>query len=681
MTSPPRAPQHPHVHTEHGIERPDPWHWLRDRDHADTLPHLQAENAWLEQESAPLADLRDTLYQELLARIQEDDASPPVAVGSYHYYQRTEKGRAYAVHCRRRASLDAEEEVLLDENLLAEGHDYFRLEQLAISRDHTKIAWLQDLDGAERFTLWVRHLSTGATQQIASGLKWSLAWSADGAWLFATRADEAKRPCEIWRFPADGSGGGQQIFNEPDERFFLAVSRSRDWSTLLVEASSKTTSEVHLLPADRPLDDLKVIWPRRPGVLYDVEPIGPSLYILTNDTGLNFRLVLVPAATPGDPPKEIRPHDPEIYLTGVQAFQEHLVIWERRGGMPSVSVRELSSESEHRIAFPEPAFEVNPELNPDADTSQLRLTYTSPKTPPTVWAYDMRARTKEVLKVQPVPGFEPGRYLVDLVWARASDGEEIPITLLRRADQTAENGPHPLYLIGYGSYGFSYPASFRSSRLSLVDRGVVVAIAHIRGGSERGRSWYERGKLAHKANTFSDFIAATEHLQTRGWSSPERTAIQGGSAGGLLVGAVLNERPDLFRAAVANVPFVDALNTMLDASLPLTVTEYEEWGDPNEREVFDRIRSYAPYENVSPQPYPAIYATAGLNDPRVGYWEPAKWVQKLRAQSTSAAPILFRVHLGAGHGGKSGRYGQLEDLAWELSFVLDQLSAHRVGEG
>ncbi|TVQ89254.1 MAG: S9 family peptidase [Deltaproteobacteria bacterium] len=672
MPQPPRAPKRPHLHTEHGVERLDPWHWIKDRDDPETLPLLQAENAWLEEQSAPLAPLRERLYDELLSRIQEDDASPPVVLDGYLYYRRTEQGRPYTLHCRKRGP-DAAEELLLDENVLAEGHDYFRLEQLEVSRDHQKIAWLQDLDGGERFTLFVRDLKTGLTTSIATGLKWSLAWSADGAWLFATRSDHAQRPCEIWRFPADGSGTGEQVLAEPDERYFLGVRRSRDWGYLLLEASSKTTSEVYTLDAHRPLEPPKVVWPRRPDVLYDVEPRGAHFYVLSNDEGVNFRLVRVLAADPQGEAQVIRPHDPQVYLTDVQAFANHLVIWERRDGMPAVCVRELATQEEHHIAMPEPAFDVRPEANPSAQSSILRLVYTSPKTPPKTWAYDMATRERTVLKEHPVPGYDPQRYAVELVWATAHDGEAIPISLLRPRHLDLTNGPHPLFLIGYGSYGLSYPASFRSSRISLVDRGAIVGIAHIRGGSERGRHWYENGKFEHKANTFLDFIHATEHLQRSGWTTPAKTVIQGGSAGGLLMGAVMNLRPELFRAVVANVPFVDALNTMLDADLPLTVTEYEEWGDPNEREVFDRLRSYAPYENVCPKPYPATYVTAGLNDPRVGYWEPAKWVQKLRACTTSDEPVLFRVHLGAGHAGKSGRYGQLEDLSWELSFVIDKL--------
>lgn len=675
--SPPVAKHVPFIHREHGVERPDPWHWIKDREDPDTIALLEAENAYNEAMNAGAADLRKALYDEMLARIQEDDTSVPVRDGDWWTYSRTEEGKAYGIHCRKHENLDHDEQIVLDENQLASGHDYFRLEAMAISPDHTRVAWLQDVDGAERFTLHVRDLATGETTQIAEGLKWSLTWAADSRTLFATRPDHAQRPHQVWRFDANGEHEPALVLEEPDERFFVGVDHTRDRAFVLIEIGSKITSEIHLVDGRAPTTAPRIVWPRREDVLYDVVHHTGTLYIRTNDAGRNFRAVAVPAADPAAPPTEIRAHDPEVYLTGLQSFREHLVFWERRDGLPAIRIRTLATGDEHQVDFPEPAYDVSPEQNPDFETHELRLTYTSPKTPKTVLVFDMDDHERAVLKVWPVIGYDARNYEVERLWATAPDGERIPISMLRRKDQTREAGRHPLYLIGYGSYGLSYPASFRSSRISLVDRGVIVAIAHIRGGAERGRTWYEDGKFEKKSNTFTDFIAAAEHLIAEGWTRPSTLAIQGGSAGGLLMGAVANMRPDLFRAIVANVPFVDALNTMLDDKLPLTVTEYDEWGDPNQREVFDRMRAYAPYENVAEVPYPHIYVTAGLNDPRVGYWEPAKWVQKLRATTTGDPPILFRVHLGAGHGGQSGRYGQLEDLAWEYGFVLDRLGALR----
>jgi len=597
----------------------------------------------------------------------------PVRIGDYWYYSRTVEGKAYRIHARKAGSLDAPEQILVDVNVLAEGLDYFKLEQLEISPDHRRVAWLQDTDGAERFTLHVRDLQTGQTTQIASGLKWSITWAADGRTLFATKADAAQRPYQAWRLDALGEREPELVYQEDDERFFVGVDRTRDWAFVLIEAGSKTTSEVRVLPGAEPTGPPRLVWERRQGVLYDVAHHGQHFIIRTNDAGLNFHVVQVPDADPQAEPVEIVPHDVDVHRTAVQAFSDHLVIWERREGLPAVRIRDVRSGQDHLVSFPEPAYDVRPERNPVFDTHELRWTYASPRTPPTVEVFDMEDHQRAVLKVHPVIGHDPNRYTVQRVHAEATDGAVIPISVLHRADLVPQAGPHPTYLIGYGSYGMSYPASFRSSLLSLVDRGVIVCIAHIRGGAEKGRAWYEAGKLGNKMNTFTDFIAAATHLFSLGWTAPDRLAIQGGSAGGLLMGAVANLAPDHFRAVVADVPFVDALNTMLDASLPLTVTEYEEWGNPNEREVFDRMLAYSPYDNVRPAAYPHVYVTAGLNDPRVGYWEPAKWVQRLRANTTSDRPILMRVHLGAGHGGQSGRYGQLEDLAWAYTFVLDRL--------
>ena len=673
--SPPVAKLVPFVHTEHGVERPDPWHWIKDREDPDTVALLEAENAYNEAMTAHTTGLRKALYDEMLARIQEDDSSVPVLDGGWWTYSRTEEGKPYAIHCRKHGDLDADEQIVLDENALAEGHKYFRLEAMAIAPDHSRVAWLQDLDGAERFTLHVKDLRTGQVELIAEGLKWSLTWAADSRTLFATRADHAQRPHQVWRFDANGEHEPVMVLEEPDERFFVGVDHTRDRAFVLLEIGSKITSEIHLVDGHAPASAPRVVWPRREDVLYDVVHHTGTLYVRTNDAGRNFRAVSVPAAEPSAKPVEVRPHDPDVYLTGLQSFRDHLVFWERRECLPAVRIRTLSTGAEHQVAFPEAAYDVSPEQNPSFESHELRLTYMSPKTPKTVLVFDMDDHERAVLKVWPVIGYDARNYEVERLWATAPDGERIPISMLRRKDQTPATGRHPLYLIGYGSYGLSYPASFRSTRMSLVDRGVIVAIAHIRGGAERGRTWYEDGKFEHKTNTFTDFIAAAEHLIVEGWTKPSTLAIQGGSAGGLLMGAVMNMRPDLFGAVVANVPFVDALNTMFDDKLPLTVTEYDEWGDPNDREVFDRMRAYAPYENVAAVAYPHMYVTAGLNDPRVGYWEPAKWVQKLRATSTGDRPILFKVHLGAGHGGQSGRYGGLEDLAWEYAFVLDRLGA------
>ncbi|MFK7927161.1 MAG: S9 family peptidase [Myxococcota bacterium] len=671
--SAPVAKKVAHTHTEHGVERPDPWHWIKDRQDPDLMPLLEAENAYVEQMMGHTSDLRTALYDEMLGRIQEDDSSVPVRIDDWWYHTRTVEGQAYGIHARRHGALDADEQVLLDENKLAEGHDYFNLEQASVSPDHTKVAWLQDTAGAEHFVLLVRDLETGETTQVAKDLKWSITWAADSRHVFATRPDAAQRPFQAWRFDTTGEHAPALVHEEPDERFFVGVSHTRDHRYVLIEVGSKTTSEIHLVDSTQPTEPSRVVWPRRPGVLYDLVHHTGTFYVRTNDDGVNFRVVSVPATTPQDPPKVLVAHDLTVFQSQLQAFANHLVLWERRDGLPTVRIHDLRTGEDHLVSFPEAAYQVSPERNPVFNTHELRWTYTSPRTPPTVEVFDMEDHERAVLKVHPVIGHDPRQYEVERLHATASDGEQIPISLLRPSTLDPSNGPHPLFLIAYGSYGFSYPASFRSSRLSLADRGVVVAIAHIRGGADKGRTWYEDGKLDKKPNSFTDFIAAAEHLVSQGWTQPDKLAIQGGSAGGLLMGAVANLRPDLFAAVVADVPFVDALNTMLDDTLPLTVTEYEEWGNPNERAVFDTMLAYSPYDNVKKAAYPHLYITAGLNDPRVGYWEPAKWAQKLRENTTSDNPILLRTHLGAGHGGLSGRYGQLTDAAWMYAFVIDRL--------
>ncbi len=654
------------------MHRPDPYHWLKDRDDPETITYLEAENAYTAQAMAHTDALRGTLYDEMLGRIQEDDTSAPTRRGEYWYYRRTVAGKAYPIHCRRRG-LDGEEEVLLDENLLAEGQEYLSVSALTVSPDHRLVAWLQDDDGAERFRLRIRDLTTG--EQLpheVKGLKWSLAW-ADSETIFYTRADAAQRPFQIWRHSAHRPAETDVlVLEEPDEVFFLGVGRTRDEAYVVLRLGSKITSELHVVPTTAPTTPPRLIWPRREGVEASMESGHGRFYFRTNLDARNFRLLSAPTDSPGEL-SELVAHDPEVYLADIDAFSGHLVLWQRAEGLPRLTVMRLSDGERHGIDFPDPSYDLEPASNPEFDTDTFRLTYSSPVQPDAVIAYNLSTRQQRIIKEIPVRGgYDRDRFTCRRLWAMAPDGTRIPITLAHRAD-IVPDGSHPALLIGYGSYGYSYPVYFSSARLSLLERGVVLAIAHIRGGSELGRAWYEEGKFFQKKNTFTDFIAAAEHLIASGYSAPDRLAIQGGSAGGLLMGAVINDRPELFRAVVAQVPFVDALSTMLDASLPLTVTEYEEWGNPNERAVFDYLLSYAPYDNLKAQAYPAMLVTAGLNDPRVGYWEPAKWVAALRSLKTDDRALLLKTHMGAGHGGKSGRYGRLEDTALVFSFVLDQL--------
>ncbi len=677
MPTPPSAPQRAHVHTEHGIQRPDPYHWLKDPKDPATIAYLTAENEHTAAAMAHTDALRKTLYEEMLGRIQEDDTSAPVQRGMWWYYHRTVAGKAYPIHARRRGSMDGEEQVILDENTLAEGQAYLSVQSLTVSPDHRYVAWLQDDDGAERFRLRVRDLRTGAIlPDVATGLKWSLAWAADGRTLFYTRGDDAQRPHQIWRAHLAAPGDDALVLHEPSALFFLSVRRTRDDRWVVLRIASKVTTELHVVDAHAPATAPRRVWPRRLGVEASLSSGHGALYILTNaDGATNFKLLSLPADQPSAPPTEVVAHDADVLLRSVDAFADHLVLWQRAGGLPRLEVLQRSDGSRRLVRFPDPAYELEADHNPTFDTTAFRYRYSSPVQPDTVFSCELRTLAQTTLKVTPVRGgYDRSRFTCRRLWATAPDGARIPITLAHRADLTAD-GSGPLLLTGYGSYGYSYPAYFSAARLSLLERGVVLATAHIRGGSELGRWWYDAGKLQHKENTFRDFIAVAEHLIDTGWCAPDRLAIQGGSAGGLLMGAVINARPDLFAAVVARVPFVDVANTMLDATLPLTVTEYEEWGDPNKPEVFQTILRYSPYDNVEEKDYPAMLVTAGLTDPRVGYWEPAKWVARLRARKTDDNLLLLKTHMGAGHGGQSGRYGRLEDTAWVFAFVLDQLGA------
>lgn len=677
MTTAPIAEKRDHVHTDHGLERPDPYHWIKDRTDPATIAYLEAENAYTREGMAHLSDLREQLYEEMLGRIVEDDATAPYPRGEYFYYARTEAGKAYPIYCRKHGSLDSAEEVTLDVNALAEGQDYIQVSAIAMSPDQRYIAWLQDDDGAERFRLRVKDLQTGAVlEHEVTGCKWSLAFASDNRTVFYTRADHAQRPHQVWRHDIFSAADGDVLVAEdPDERFFMGVWTSRDEQYVFVSSGSKLTSEIQAIDSTRPTEAPTLIWPREQGVEASVCHTGGTFYFRTNKDAVNFKLVSRPADAPEADLTEVVAHSEEVFLRGVNAFARHLVLRENTDGLPRLTVLRLSDGARHSVAFPDPTYDLTGERNAVFDTDVFRFGYSSFAQPHAVFAYDMETRERTLIKEDPVGGdFDKSRYVVDRTWAEASDGTKVPVSMVRRREVSA-GGDNPTYLIGYGSYGYNYMAYFSTTFLALLDRGFVVAIAHIRGGSEMGRRWYEQGKGFHKMNTFTDFIAAAEHLIAQGWTRPERLAIQGGSAGGLLMGAVANLRPELFKAVVARVPFVDAVNTMMDDTLPLTVTEYEEWGNPNERAVFDYMLTYSPYDNVEAKDYPAFFVSAGLNDPRVGYWEPAKWVARLRATRTDDNALFLQTAMGAGHGGQSGRYGRLDDLSWIYGFVIDQLGA------
>ena len=673
--TPPIAPKHPYVHVLHGDERLDDYFWLRDRDNPDVMAYLEAENAYTEIKMEHTRSLQDTLYQEMLSRIQEDDLSVPYREGEFYYYTRTETGKAYPIHCRKLGSLDAAEEILLDQNQLAEGHEYFQLGVFEISPNHQLLAYSVDTTGAERYTLFFLDLATRKLYpETIPDTYVAFEWGNDNQTVFYTQVDAAHRPDKLFRHQLGQSiENDQLVFHEPDDAYFLGISKTRSRAYLLLGLGSKVTSEVHYLDANNPTGEFRLFRPRRMGIEYDIEHHTDTFYIITNEDALNFKLMKAPIADPSVEQWEtVIPHREDIFLMGVSAFADHLVIYDREAGLPKVRVRNLSNHQEHTVSFPEPTYEVSESVNPEFNTNTFRFAYTSLTTPFSIFDYNLDAQTRELKKETPVlGGYDRTQYQSDRVQAIAPDGTAIPLSILYKVG-TERTGKNPLLLTGYGAYGYSYPDSFSSTRLSLLDRGVVLAIAHIRGGSELGRKWYEGGKFLHKQNTFSDFIACAEHLIQAGWTAPDRLAISGGSAGGLLIGAVINQRSDLFKAAIAQVPFVDVVTTILDTSLPLSATEWEEWGNPNDRQFYDYMKAYSPYDNVKPKDYPALLVTAGLNDPRVSYWEPAKWTAKLRTLKTDNQVLLLKTHLGAGHGGASGRYDRLKEIAFEYAFLLDQ---------
>ncbi|KAB8144043.1 S9 family peptidase [Chloroflexia bacterium SDU3-3] len=672
---PPVAKLIPHAITQHGETRIDNYDWMREKTSPDLIAYLEAENAYLEAALAHTRPLQEQLYQEMRARIQEDDSSVPERRGEFLYYTRYVPGREYPLYCRRRGP-EAAEEVLLDQNELAEGREFCKIGVYAPSPDQRLLAYSVDFAGDEEYTLCVKDLASG---QLLAGqvprTYYGVAWASDNRTIFYTVLDAAKRPYKLFRHTVgDDAAGDVLVYHEPDEAYFAEVKRTRSGAYVLLELRSNSTAEVRYLPADQPESELRVIRPRQSGVEYTVEHQGQRFLIVTNEDAQNFRLMELPVD--GDPEgwRELLPNRADVFLTGVDAFRDHLVLYEREDALRRIRVWPNGGER-YDIAFPEPVYTVSPTANPEYATATLRIAYSSLVTPASVVDYGMDDRSWQVRKQEAIPsGYDASRYVCERLTARAADGAEVPISLVYRRG-LARDGANPTLLYGYGSYGITIEPSFASKRVSLLDRGFIYAIAHIRGGAERGRAWYEDGKLLRKRNTFTDFIAAAEHLVAQGYTAPAKLSLQGRSAGGLLAGAVVNMRPDLFAAAIADVPFVDVVTTMSDASLPLTVTEYDEWGNPGDPEFYAYMRSYSPYDNVEAKAYPHILLTSGLNDPRVLYVEPSKMAAKLRALKTSDTLVLLKTNMSFGHFGSSGRFDHLREDALQYAFLIDALGA------
>jgi oligopeptidase B len=662
----------------------DEYAWLQKKDDPETIAYLEAENAYTEGATAHLNGLRDTLFNEIKTRTRETDLSVPARKGGFWYYTRTVEGKQYGIQCRRAAAIGevdppstedgaplAGEEVLLDGNELAADKKFFALGTFDVSPDGRWLAYSTDFDGDERFTLRFKDLLSGETlpDEIPNAFYGS-AWSADGSTLFYITVDDAWRPHRVWRHVRGTPASEDQIvYEESDERFWVGVDLTRSEKFIVIDVQSKVTSEVYVIPATEPLAAPRVVAPRRQGVEYSVEHHGHRFLILHNDGAEDFALAYTSVDAPGAWTPLIE-HQPGVRLLQVDAFARHLVISLRRDGLTGLRVLRLDSSASYDIELPEPIYSVGPDANPEYDTTSFRLHYSSLVTPESVYDCDLDTGALTLRKRKPVlGGFDPARYEQHREWAIAEDGTRVPISLVSLRD-TPQDGSAPLVLYGYGSYELSMDPWFSIPRLSLVDRGVVFAVAHIRGGGEMGRRWYEDGKMLAKKNTFTDFVASAEHLVKAGWTAPDRLVARGGSAGGLLMGAVANIAPEAFAGIVAQVPFVDALNSMLDPSLPLTVTEWEEWGNPlDDPDVYAYMKSYAPYENVADRPYPAILAVTSLNDTRVLYHEPAKWVARLRAVAPGAN-VLLKTEMGAGHGGPSGRYDAWKEEAFINAWIL-----------
>jgi oligopeptidase B len=720
---PPVAHRHAVEHIIHGDRRSDEYAWLREKSDPAVIAYLNAENAYTDGVLQPTEGFQERLYHEMLGRILQTDLSVPYRLRGYDYFTRTEEGKQYPLHSRRRAgmpdanaavgatnAMGAQDEVLLDLNALAEGHSFLGLDTFDVSDDNDLLAYTTDVTGFRQYTLHIKNLRSGETLPERIARVTSTAWGADNRTLFYTIEDETtKRSYQLYRHVLDANQADVLLFEEKDERFRIEIERTNSGAFLILTCASHTTSEVRYLAASDPLGDFRLIAAREDDHEYyadhhpgDGESSGGVFFILTNSRGRTFRLVEAATADPSrEHWREVIPNRPQVMLDGVEVFATHLALLEREDGLPHLRIvdlpRDLAADlpaanaggartshapapqllaHSHRLEFSEPAYNAAFGANPEFSATHVRFTYESFITPRSVYDYDFRTRERILRKQQPVlGGYDSAHYTSERLHAKAPDGTSIPVSIAYRRD-TPRDASAPLLLYGYGSYGISMPIGFNSNRLSLLDRGVIFAIAHIRGGGELGKPWHDAGRLHKKLNTFTDFIAAAEHLVAERYTNRQKLVIEGGSAGGLLMGAVTNMRPDLFRMVISHVPFVDVLNTMLDATLPLTVGEYEEWGNPHIANDYFYMKSYCPYTNLAAHDYPTMLLKTGLNDSQVMYWEPAKYVAKLRTLKTDGHPLLLKTNMGAGHGGASGRYDYLREIALDYAFLLTQLGLH-----
>ncbi|MGI9089781.1 MAG: S9 family peptidase [Gemmatimonadaceae bacterium] len=676
---PPVAARRPHVTHIHGYTRSDDYFWLRDRGDPAVTTYLESENGYTTADMRPTEALQKTLYDEMLGRIKQTDVSAPYRADGYLYYTRTEQGKQYPIYARKKAGSDVEQ-ITLDQNELAKGHSFFALGAYRVSDDGNLLAFTADTTGYRQYALHVKDLRTGKMLPDMVARVGSVVWAPDNRTLFLTTEDAVtKRSDKFWRHTvgSEGSGASTLLYDEKDDIFDVEAYRSLDRKMIFLASSAKTMGDTRYLPTDNLNAPLTVVIPRSQGHEYSVDYDAGRLYIRTNKGAKDFRLVSAPIATPDEKNwKEVIPASAGVKLEDVSFFARHMVASERENGLEYLRVIDKQSGASHRIDTPEPVYTLQLGTNREYNTDTIQFVYNSLVSPTSTFEYDMGARKRTLLKQQDVPGYDPARYEARRVWVTARDGVKVPVALVFKRG-TKLDGSAPMLLYAYGSYGASISPSFSSPRVSLLDRGMIFALASIRGGGELGEDWREGGRMMQKMNTFTDFIDVAQSMVSDRFTSSDRLVIQGGSAGGLLMGAVVNMRPDLFKAAVAQVPFVDVMNTMLDASLPLTTSEYLEWGNPNEKSAFDYMMRYSPYDNVKAQRYPAMLIEISLNDSQVPYWEGAKFAAKLRAMKTGDNTLLLKTNMGAGHGGASGRYDKLKEVAFDYAFMLRAVKASR----
>ncbi len=665
--SPPVAKEIPHRIEKHGDVRQDPYFWLKDRENPEVVKYLKEENAYVEAVLKPAKATEEKLFAEMRARVKEDDSTLPFPKGEFEYYSRFEQGKEYPIYARKK---NGQEEILLDVNVLAKGHSYFAVPFPAVSPDHQKLVYAADSQGRRFYQLNVYDIASKKVLESISDTTGNVAWASDNkTFFYAKQHPDTLRSQWIYRHRI-GQSDDKLIYEEKDESFFVSVNRSRTEKTLFISSNSTTSDEYQYLDADKPEGTFAVVTPREKNHEYSVMDGGDAFYFISNWQAKNFRLMKAPrGSSKKEDWQEVIAHDPQVLLESASFFASHFVVEDRVDGLSRLRVFDRTSGKAEAISFPDPVYVVGASANAEFQTKKFRYSYQSLNRPESIFEYDFAKKTSELKKQKEIPNFDSSLYISERHWATARDGTKIPISLLRKKT-TEKNGKAPLFQYAYGSYGYSMEPGFGISVFSLVDRGFVYAIAHIRGGSEMGRHWYEDGKLFKKKNTFTDFIDVTEYLIKEKIADPKRVYAEGGSAGGLLMGAVANLRPDLYRGMHAAVPFVDVVTTMLDDSIPLTTFEYEEWGNPNQKEYYDYMKSYSPYDNVEKKAYPNILITSGFHDSQVQYWEPTKWAAKLRKLKTNDSLILLLTEMEAGHGGKSGRFQKLKERAQEFSFFL-----------